>query len=429
MCFKIKKFKRSLTIVEFMVIIIIVAILSGLIIFVVRPTELFAKIRDNKRVNNIQDLYQGIVLAETWNSSKLDLGSSNYIYLSLPDDNPACTNYSLPVLPVGFSYHCVTDDNLQNIDGAGWIPINFSSINNNSYFSQLPVDPINTADYYYSYSASDVNGYFEINSFFETDSYEEEYANADSGDVTNVLEVGSNLMVLPQSSIYNWIKVPGNDTYGTEDFWVMQYEAKYSMDGRTGSDAPVVCKNDVVYDTFEWEKDGACSQYISTWYPRNVISSPMGSPLAGVSRAEAIDICESIDAHLLTNGEWMTIARNVAMQPSNWTSGTVGDGNIFNGNPDPETGGYVGPIPDKGLDRNSRASLLLSNGYRIFDLAGNVFERVVMDSKPEAIVNNGWSGKSNFTDLIGYTDLAYGLIDSSEIHGDTESMVGFRCAK
>jgi len=29
----------------------------------------------------------------------------------------------------------------------------------------------------------------------------------------------------------------------------------------------------------------------------------MGSPLAGVSRAEAIGICESIGAHLLTNAE------------------------------------------------------------------------------------------------------------------------------
>jgi hypothetical protein len=52
-----------------------------------------------------------------------------------------------------------------------------------------------------------------------------------------------------------------------------------------------------------------------------------------------------------------------------------------------------------------------------------------MNSKPEAIVNNGWSGKSDFTSLIGYDDLAYGLIDASEIQGDSESLVGFRCAR
>jgi len=65
MRFKIKRLKRSLTVVEFMIIIVVVAILSGIIIFAMRPMELFAKIRDNRRINNIQDLYQGIVLAET----------------------------------------------------------------------------------------------------------------------------------------------------------------------------------------------------------------------------------------------------------------------------------------------------------------------------------------------------------------------------
>jgi len=29
----------------------------------------------------------------------------------------------------------------------------------------------------------------------------------------------------------------------------MQFEAKYAVDGRTGSDAPDACKNNVLYDT------------------------------------------------------------------------------------------------------------------------------------------------------------------------------------
>jgi len=74
---------------------------------------------------------------------------------------------------------------------------------NNSYLSQLPIDPVNNANYYYSYNTSDVGGYFEINSFFETESYNEEYAIADGGDTSNLFEIGSNLMILPQSSIYN----------------------------------------------------------------------------------------------------------------------------------------------------------------------------------------------------------------------------------
>ncbi|MFA5230089.1 MAG: hypothetical protein WC422_01415 [Candidatus Paceibacterota bacterium] len=115
----IKKFKRSLTIVEFMIIIVVIAILSGLIIFGLRPIELFAKMRDNQRINNAQSLYQGIVLAETWSNDNVNLGLPNYVYLSLVDDNPACTSYLLPILPVGYSYHCAAEDNLRNIDGTG----------------------------------------------------------------------------------------------------------------------------------------------------------------------------------------------------------------------------------------------------------------------------------------------------------------------
>jgi hypothetical protein len=115
----------------------------------------------------------------------------------------------------------------------------------------LPVDPINNVDYYYSYNPSVSGGLFEINVILETESYNDEYALDDGGDTSNIFEIGSNLMVLPQSNISNWIPVLGNDTYGTTDFLVMQYEAKYAIDGRTGSDAPDVCKNDIAYDTFD----------------------------------------------------------------------------------------------------------------------------------------------------------------------------------
>jgi hypothetical protein len=31
----------------------------------------------------------------------------------------------------------------------------------------------------------------------------------------------------------------------------MQYEAKYAINGKTGSDAPNDCKNDINYDTWQ----------------------------------------------------------------------------------------------------------------------------------------------------------------------------------
>jgi len=68
----------------------------------------------------------------------------------------------------------------------------------------------------------------------------------------------------------------------------------------------------------------------------------------------------------------MTIARNIDQQATNWTSGTKGTGYLFNGNSGDATRGYNGADPEKGMNRNIRASHILSNGNRIYDFSGNV---------------------------------------------------------
>jgi hypothetical protein len=75
----------------------------------------------------------------------------------------------------------------------------------------------------------------------------------------------------------------------------------------------------------------------------------------------------------------MTIARNADQRDANWTSGTKGIGYLFNGNSSDTSRGYNGPDPDKGTNRNQRASLILSNGSRIYDFSGNVYEHVLVD--------------------------------------------------
>jgi hypothetical protein len=78
----------------------------------------------------------------------------------------------------------------------------------------------------------------------------------------------------------------------------MQYEAKYSTNGKSASDATEACKVSTSYDTYDWNK--ACG---IIWNNTNVISSPLGSPIAGVSHNEAKAICVSLGGHLITNQE------------------------------------------------------------------------------------------------------------------------------
>lgn len=49
-------------------------------------------------------------------------------------------------------------------------------------------------------------------------------------------------------------------------------------------------------------------------------------PIADINQAEAIAACQSMGSgyHLITNNEWMTIARSIEANPTNWSSGTIG---------------------------------------------------------------------------------------------------------
>jgi len=406
--------KKSFTLVELMIVIAILAILSAIVIFALNPSELFKKSRDSRRITDIQTLYKGISFMESWNTSGITYGTSTTVYLSLPDSSTTCSSYALPTLPTGYTYNCVTSTNLRKADSNGWIPIDFTVANDNKYITSLPIDPINDINYYYSYNPG---GSFEVNALLESNEYITKFSLNDGGDSFNSYENGSSLTDMPLTFPQNWIKVPGNTTYGTSDFYVMQYEAKYSTDGHGASDATDDCRVDTRYDTYDWNK--ACAYKADQ--QTNVISSPLGSPIAGVTHNEAKAICAFLGAHLITNQEWMTIARNVEQQSSNWTLGTVGTGYLFNGNSSEVSRGYKAFADrydvDKGVNRNQRAVFTLSNGSQIYDFSGNVWEHTMvdindtlLDNLPNSGGESGWrwvelSSLTTYGDFQSFDDL------------------------
>ncbi len=147
-----------------------------------------------------------------------------------------------------------------------------------------------------------------------------------------------------------YILVPGNPAYGTGDFCVMQYEAKCAAGDEDGSNG--------------------CTS------PFNAATSRAdGSPWASITQTAAITACASAGGHLITNNEWMTIARNAEQIAGNWSSGIIGTGCLYRGNNGTaDACGYNGSDPEYGAGRDVKASLALSNGQTIWDIAGNVWE-------------------------------------------------------
>ena len=139
---------------------------------------------------------------------------------------------------------------------------------------------------------------------------------------------------------------------------IMQYEAKCSNGGGdTATDGG-----------YPWS---SCTSAGGT-----VVSASAGEPITNITQIQAKAACESIGAHLITNAEWMAIARDIEQVASNWTGGAVGSGVLKRGNVgDVAEGNYNGANPEVGVT-SDKAKLKLSNGKEIYHLSGNVYEWV-----------------------------------------------------
>ncbi len=95
---------------------------------------------------------------------------------------------------------------------------------------------------------------------------------------------------------------------------------------------------------------------------------------------------------LISNPEWMTIARNAEGVGANWEAGTSGSGAMFRGHSDWATGALSAAADNDpyngtgntdsgamGSGKEQKRTFTLSNGEVIWDLSGNVWEWVDWD--------------------------------------------------
>jgi len=256
-----------------------------------------------------------------------------------------------------------------------------------------------------------------------------------------------------------WVEVPGSATYSTSNFLVMKYEAKCAAtsDPTTGLTSP-----DTGYNTYD-DSTTPCTSANN----RQVVSVASGYPIAKVTHPTAVARCESITlgsttAHLITNDEWMTIARNAEAQADNWTLGSVGSGYLFAGHNDnspskpriastTDTGNYRCAYTDgdpgteapsscptntangqSGTTGSQVRTLTLSNGSVIWDLAGNVWEHIKRNAADDTITDadqpdaNGGGGFewNEFTALTDYGTLSYDFIRPANSSYDATEGVG-----
>jgi prepilin-type N-terminal cleavage/methylation domain-containing protein len=185
---------ESFTLVELLIVIAILAVLAAAVVIVLNPAELLAQARDSQRITDLKTLKDSIDIWVVDNPS-VSMGTSQTVYISIPDTSVTCANISaLPTLPAGWTYHCVTEANLRNTDGTGWVPLNLSSVYGGSPIPYLPLDPTNTASTgrYYTYV---MGGSYELTALMEAE--KENASVQDGGSLPGVYQLGNHIDLTP----------------------------------------------------------------------------------------------------------------------------------------------------------------------------------------------------------------------------------------
>jgi prepilin-type N-terminal cleavage/methylation domain-containing protein len=193
--------KKGFTLIELLIVIGILAVLATITVLVLNPAELFRQARDSQRISDVGSIKGALSLYLTTVATP-DLAM---VGACVDDPSPnffatigsATNHFATPSLSQ-FTYTAATN---RQVDGNGWVPVNFGSISGGSPLSVLPIDPLNpnTAAQSYSYACKTGSLTFEIDANMESARYSQggsdDVESNDGGDqnagATAVYEVGT----------------------------------------------------------------------------------------------------------------------------------------------------------------------------------------------------------------------------------------------
>jgi prepilin-type N-terminal cleavage/methylation domain-containing protein len=173
--------KKGFTLIELLIVIAILVILAVVVILTLNPAQLLAQARDSQRMSDMSTLKSAIslYLADVATSSpNCGMGNSNIAYISAA--SVTATSVVLARYPISSSTMTViTTSTPKNINGSGWIPINFTLISSGAPIGSEPIDPVNTlsnntsTSYFYAFAISPSSTCaFQLSAHMESQRYQ-----------------------------------------------------------------------------------------------------------------------------------------------------------------------------------------------------------------------------------------------------------------
>ncbi|NCN53079.1 type II secretion system protein [Candidatus Wolfebacteria bacterium] len=184
--------KKGFTLLELVIVIGILAVLGAVSVLVLNPAQLFAQARDTNRLNDMGVMRNALALyVSTVSSPDMDGGTSSCSTLCYVGTSGVAANCG--------SRHgskTTTIDTTREVDGNGWVPVNFSAVSGGPALSVLPIDPTNDTTYFYSYACDNTAKTYELNANMESSRYAntgtDDQESTDGGNNADIYEIGTD---------------------------------------------------------------------------------------------------------------------------------------------------------------------------------------------------------------------------------------------
>ncbi len=198
---------KGFTLIELLVVIAIVAVLSVVVILTLNPAELLRQARDSNRISDMAtirsalSLYLADVGTPNLASSTISAEGYNRCYVTFAT-NSACNSIGFNTFTTVAGLPSTSTNSgaatSTAINASGWLPVNFTLISSGAPLGNLPLDPTNNGNYFYSYAATSTNLSFKlVAEGMESTKYGVGGANNvvsnDGGTRASSYEVGTNL--------------------------------------------------------------------------------------------------------------------------------------------------------------------------------------------------------------------------------------------